>query len=1305
MNKIISIIIVIVTLVNFAISPLSYAITSGVTINVNLNEGGAQSYSFNDIDYSGKKVDELRDSPTEILKVSTTGYYEISFTHNSQREQFEIVDNNGNILNLAAFQITDEDPRIVYSLGSLGGTDYTRGSVLVKLEAGKTYYLIGYYEPSETVGVATYNVRRVQVPTDYVEIDTGVLSSEYSAPYIGVESAYNSRTKAVANRGAKYSRPGNTVNASGDVIPNRLYYSGLPERYDPRTGSAEKHHDFIQGVIVWLFIHGVADPFRALISGLFGEVTIDDVLFNDFPTTKLSFYKETGQGGSDRNTFLESSTAEGSTTILKMINEFYNLFRLIAIVIYIGMFIFIAIKIILASTGQEKEKYKSMIMDWIKGVALLFFIPYVIKYTIITNEALVALMRAELVDGNENINAAKKASPRLQSMSGTFKQALGHNDKKYESEDLMMKYRSEALEEGSIVKGLIYIFLLVQLLGIVLQYFRRLLSIMLLIVVFPFVAVTYAVDKIKDGQPQIYQSWLKEFLLNVFMQFFQAIVYIAVMYLVGALMEGGTTGANLLMVVIAIKYITKSESLLRALFPSLMSGGGVGTVKPLESEVTAMTNTTLIKRAKGNMLALGNRVKNMNDRTGEFIDKAQSYREEANKKNADWRAKRNYDEQVSRVMTDGHFEDSLQRIGDIPVGLSNADRAEAEETRKAKLDRKAQALDDLNFARHSDDDEIRRRYEEFMASRSADERERLEKQMDAKESLNEVLTGKDRSGKQLSAIQLAIRAKVVMDVVRSSEGQVGTPDYKDIREWMAGKTIGVEETLYDGGKLTADEGKRRLEQGRQVRVKTATRQVALLDYLDADKEKEFITETERGKTTTLHKGQGLAGLFVTEATAETLEEAQRMFGGANGGIQTISSDRLVTRFDEDTGRTVLVGYLDEFGSLVEDPDALRVRKERGEETIDISFDEMEELRREQEEEIAELAERFYKESDGEKASKEERAEIDEAAGLVFELVKYMERINDPSNSGLGMDASEAYRISSRLNALASRNEFVASLISQTLYAAPTPPIFRDEEEDIIKQFQVDMHGISLSWMEAMSAEGVIRTNGSLSDRNRKLYTQAAVKSLSRDTVDSVIASIAGRSENDDILGDNPITEIEKDGKIKRDGKSQEQILEEKFEEEIKEETERITSNRIAERRAEMFGSAVRAAGATASAVVGIPFNIAVSGTTAALTAGGSDEPELSGILTGWEAGSRLENFAETVVPGTTSAGNSGTIGSMIGNAPDRLGGSNSSSSSEREKRHRRSAERDADSNDPYVRQAVRNSAQASRSAEIRNRLS
>ena len=68
--------------------------------------------------------------------------------------------------------------------------------------------------------------------------------------------------------------------------------------------------------------------------------------------------------------------------MLGMINSYFNAFRGIAYMFYLIMLLYVGIRIMLSSTGKEKDKFKRLLYDWGVGLLIVTLFPLVIKYSI-----------------------------------------------------------------------------------------------------------------------------------------------------------------------------------------------------------------------------------------------------------------------------------------------------------------------------------------------------------------------------------------------------------------------------------------------------------------------------------------------------------------------------------------------------------------------------------------------------------------------------------------------------------------------------------------------------------------------------------------------------------------------------------------------------------------------------------------------------------------------------------------------------------------------------------------------------------
>ena len=318
-----------------------------------------------------------------------------------------------------------------------------------------------------------------------------------------------------------------------------------------------------------------------------GALTIESLFFNRYSKTRLALFGDSA----GTNDYI---TTEFKTTI----NDFFEFFTKIAVIVYLMMLVYIGIRILLNAGTQKNAKYKEFLVYWIQGVAILFLFPYVMKYTIMINNAFVQFIydnKANIANLGDSIDQAGVSSQAGADMS-KIEDTMDNAKTTLESgSDYMSVMFVKAWKEGWLVYALCWIIMVKQLVSLLIIYFKRLLSTIFLIVVFPLVTISYAIDKLGDGKSQAFGNWCKEFMLNVFIQSFHAIVYVIGMALIVTLGEEGNPADNWLLILILITFISKGDDLLKSIFN--MKGGGGDTVKGIGQ--TALEAKGAIATAKG----------------------------------------------------------------------------------------------------------------------------------------------------------------------------------------------------------------------------------------------------------------------------------------------------------------------------------------------------------------------------------------------------------------------------------------------------------------------------------------------------------------------------------------------------------------------------------------------------------------------------------------------------------------------------------------------------------------------------------
>lgn len=143
------------------------------------------------------------------------------------------------------------------------------------------------------------------------------------------------------------------------------------------------------------------------------------------------------------------------------------------------------------------------------------------------------------------------------------------------TKDLMTEMRIKAGTTGRVTYVIIWYLLIFQLISVLSMYFKRLIMISILIMIFPIVMITYAIDKINDGKAQTLETWFKEFSVNIFVQVAHAVIYVTLIKTGLEIYEANPK--NWLIFIIAVTSLFPMERLLRGIFG--MTGGTIGQLK------------------------------------------------------------------------------------------------------------------------------------------------------------------------------------------------------------------------------------------------------------------------------------------------------------------------------------------------------------------------------------------------------------------------------------------------------------------------------------------------------------------------------------------------------------------------------------------------------------------------------------------------------------------------------------------------------------------------------------------------------
>ena len=167
-----------------------------------------------------------------------------------------------------------------------------------------------------------------------------------------------------------------------------------------------------------------------------------------------------------------------------------------------------------------------------------------------------------------------------------------------------MCIRDRLSASKSVPATIVYVVLIYYLVKFLLVYFKRLLNIAILTLIAPVVAIGYSIDKIKDGKSQSLSAWMKEYIYNVFLQMVHALIYSVFISFIFATIAGGdlwSLGTTIIIVLVALNFMLKSEKLVKKIFKIDAPGSKIGDIaeETLKGAITGLAGYKIGKKLVG----------------------------------------------------------------------------------------------------------------------------------------------------------------------------------------------------------------------------------------------------------------------------------------------------------------------------------------------------------------------------------------------------------------------------------------------------------------------------------------------------------------------------------------------------------------------------------------------------------------------------------------------------------------------------------------------------------------------------------
>lgn len=343
-------------------------------------------------------------------------------------------------------------------------------------------------------------------------IDTGFLKGESEVDaYIGANPAIGDKKEDNEENNAdnKEKGKGGTVEIVKDYIETAFGKYGVP---NVRLTSAE------------IFAGNVA--------------ALDANFFKTNTDYKNSL------GGEDKSIVLD---------LKETISKWYVALRNIAIVGLLSVLLYIGIRIVISSSNADKAKYKQFFVDWVIALCLIFFLHYIMAFTMTMAETITDVFAGETTQQG----TIKQVNIQfIDESRGAVKPAFASNFSGVAL--LKSQYKSSGLAMGYSV---MYLALTIYTGYFAFVYLKRLLMLAFFTMIAPLVALTYPIDKMKDGKAQAFNYWFKEYMFYALLQPLHMLLY--TVFVSSAL---SIAAKNLIYAIVAMAFIVPAEKIMKQMF-------------------------------------------------------------------------------------------------------------------------------------------------------------------------------------------------------------------------------------------------------------------------------------------------------------------------------------------------------------------------------------------------------------------------------------------------------------------------------------------------------------------------------------------------------------------------------------------------------------------------------------------------------------------------------------------------------------------------------------------------------------------
>ena len=357
-----------------------------------------------------------------------------------------------------------------------------------------------------------------------------------------------------------YNDPDYKANLSKDAKDSALYYG------DPSAENGDVIITIEEGYLFeangWLFGDTIQVPnILYCPENIFAnKIAVLDINFLN-PNTyqpverngSTESYTEDSEKAAESLTVRENG--EGGDNLRQIISSWYKAFRNIAIVGLLIVLVYIGIRTLISSTSSDKAKYKESLQDWLIALCLIFFIHYIMAGILMITEKF-----TQLVDKSVNTSIYVDAS-KAEENDALINDGL--EELKFKTTITgYVRFMAQSDDPGDCATyTIMYMALVIYTIMFTITYVKRFLYIAFFTMIAPLVALSYPLDKLRDGKAQAFNIWFKEYTMNVIIQPVHLLLFSV---FIGSAMD--LVANNPIYGIVAMGFLLPAEKFIKKLF-------------------------------------------------------------------------------------------------------------------------------------------------------------------------------------------------------------------------------------------------------------------------------------------------------------------------------------------------------------------------------------------------------------------------------------------------------------------------------------------------------------------------------------------------------------------------------------------------------------------------------------------------------------------------------------------------------------------------------------------------------------------